>query len=205
MTEQVQTNNDAPSVTNATMTMERQTRVTDEMMAEQMSRLTKEALVELLDRYGYVAEPETPKAKLIQAILSLHQKQIKDSEDVVKKATAEIAAANDPIVRMKFMSLESPNASYEFTYAGPNGFKLDGRGNAMPAPKWHFFHNRSYDVPYSVVKHLNSLKVPADVQVQTDAQGFIQSLYSGDTNRQPRFSCTIELTSEQELAIIQKG
>lgn len=188
----------------ATATAVQENIITDDMIVELMTQ-PKEKLVEWLDKYGYVAEPETSKKELIKAILELHRKQIMDSEELVKKSTAEIVTDRDPLVVMTFMSLESPGASYEFTYAGPNGFKLNSRGEALPAPKWHLYHNRSYTVPYSVVKHLNSLKVQADTHVQTDTQGFIQNLYSGETNRQPRFSCIINLTPEQEQGIIQKG
>jgi len=173
-------------------------------MEQELYRLSIESLVQFLDGFGYIAKPDTPKKELVQAIIELHKMKLADSKELVEKATEQIKADDDPIVTMKFMSLESPNASYEFTYAGPKGFQKGPNGKVLPAPKWSFIHNNTYKVPYSVVKHLNSKLVPADRQVQTDSQGFIQSLYSGDSTRQPRFSCILELTPEQERRIISK-
>lgn len=173
-------------------------------MEEELYRLSIPSLLQFLDGFGYVARENTSKAELVQAILHLHEKKLADSKEVVAQATAQVASDDDPIVTMTFMSLESPNASYEFTYAGPKGFQKGPNGKVLPAPKWSFIHNNKYNVPYCVVKHLNSLRVPADHQVQTNSEGFIQNLYSGDSSRQPRFSCILELTPEQERRIISK-
>jgi len=196
---QTTTNESAPVST------AQQPRVTDEAMREGLKRLNVEHLVTWLEKYGYVAKPETPKTELIEAVLKLHESQIKDSEETVKKAVAETVNSDEELVRMRFMSLESPNASYEFAYPGPNGFQKGSNGRIKPASVWRFMHNRVYEVPRWMVKHLNSLMVPADRVVETDTQGFIQSLYSGDTSRQPRFSCTMELTPEQERRLDRKG
>jgi len=171
-------------------------------MAEQLKRLRIDVLRAQLEGYGLVAEEDTPKAKIVEAIVEHLKAKLAEADKTTAESAEQMADEDDPLVKMKFQNLESPNAPLEFTFTGPKGFKLTPAGQPIAAPKYHFYDGRTYDVPYSVYKHLNSLRVPADVQVQTNAEGFIQSLYSGDSRRRNRFSCQLVLTAEQQKQII---
>jgi len=177
----------------------------EEKMRDELARLSVPVLMNWLTKYGFVAKEDTPKKDLIEAIMNLHAAELAESDKVSREAAAALVGDDDPEVEMTFTNVECPNAPIEFTYSGPKGFKKGPTGKVLPAPKWKFYHGRTYKVPLSVVDHLNALKVPADVQVQTDAQGFIQSLYSGDASRTNRFSCQIKLSEEQRRTILSKG
>ena len=160
----------------------------------ELFRLSIQSLVAWLERFGYQVEGEKSKAKLVEAILKLEKIKLDDAAETTAKATADTTVPDDPIVEMIFQNLECPGADIQFTYQ-KGGFKVSEKGTTKPAPKWHFFPGRTYKVPFSVVKHLNSLEVPADRNVNTTGDGMISSLYSGE--KQKRFACQVELSDSQ--------
>lgn len=179
-----------------TLEMETEVNQVEDKMKDEMARLSIPVLKELLGRYGHVADESVTKAELIDAIVALNAAAIKEADEEVAKAKANSESDDDPTVTMEFQSLESPGTDYEFCWQPPDGcFKKNEAGKCMVAPKWHFYPGRQYEVPLSLVEHLNSLRVPADRQVNLDNEGFVQSLYSQE--KQNRFSCRIILTDEQ--------
>lgn len=176
-------------------------------LREEFGRVSIPSLQYFLEQLGYQADPETKKSDLIDAVVKIKESQWHEADKQVAEATALVASDDDPIVEMTFMNMESPGADHEFVYNGSKGFPKNEQGQTTPLPKWHFFPNRTYTVPLSVVNHLNSLKVQPDQVVSVNAEGFISNLYSGDTPKQNRFSCVVKFTSDQirGLAVQKKG
>lgn len=163
-----------------------------EQMRMELGRLTIPVLRQYLERFGYEAKEDVPKAELIDAMMKLHQRQVKESVETTAQAVAETESDDDPLVDMVFQNLECPGTPIEFTYQ-KGGFKVVN-GKVKPAPKWSFMPGRTYKVPLSVANHLNSLRVPAD-KVNLGGDGFISNIYSGE--KQNRFSCQIQFTDAQ--------
>lgn len=175
----------------------------DVLLRDQLSRLSVEALRVWLGNFGYEVKEDVGKQKLIESIAKLHKEMIKKSEETVAEAVNASDTTDDPVVDIIFENIESPGTSIEFCYQPPNGTFRVENGKVRPAPKWSFYPGRKYKVPYSIYKHLNSLKVPADKVVNADDRGFIQNLYSG-AEKQNRFSCRLELTDD-DVKRLNKG
>lgn len=165
-------------------------------LKEQLGRLSEEALRICLENWGYQVNDGVTKSELIEAVSTRHVQLIKESEELVKKATEDSEDVDDPIVDIVFENIESPGTEIEFCFQPPKGTLKVVNGKVRPAPKWKFYPGRKYQVPLSIYNHLNSLKVPADKKVNTDERGFVRSLYSGD-DKQNRFACRLELSNEQ--------
>lgn len=152
-------------------------------LRDEMFRLSMDSLKEYLGRFGYQASDDVEKKDLVEAILTLHETQLKASDKTTAEATEASKGEDDQVVRIKFQNLESKGADIKFAWNPPDG-KVE-KGKSIPV--WHFYDGRVYDIPRSVMHHLNSLEVPADKRVDADSEGFVQSLYSGDKTN--RFAC----------------
>ena len=167
--------------------------VVDTKLREALYRLSMDSLKQFLGNFGHTADDTVSKNDLIDAILKLNEAAIAEA-DKTNEESLKSVGDEDPMVEMVFENLESPGTSLEFTFS-KDGFKKDERGRVKPLPHWHFYPGRRYTVPLSVVEYLNSLRVPADKQVNVTEDGLVQSLYTNE--KQNRFSCRIEFSEAQ--------
>lgn len=111
----------------------------------------------------------------------------------------ETAKLVDPPVKVVFNNIEdpptqsrpSPPLNFQF-----NQYKFKESSDEQ-VPDTALRHGHVYDLPMSVVKHLNSLKIPVYGSVIDPVTKALKSIVTG---YQPRFSCTqVELTDFQAL------
>ncbi len=153
------------------------------------AQMTKRQLIKYADERGYTIDEKLSKEKIREAVLIIYEDRAKQSQEISNKTGKRMATPDDPLVRMKFLNLLSPGVDLEFNYDSGRGLK-----KGQKSPYYHFFHGKSYEVPYSVLEHLNELIVP-DNKVDVDEDtGQIRGRIEGTKNL---FSCQIILTPEQ--------
>jgi hypothetical protein len=163
-------------------------------LEDQVSKMSKTALGEMLENeFGYKAEPGVLKEKLQKTILQLHKKRVDESKTQTEKATESL---DGPVVRVLFQHLDG-DQELKFPYDGGKGFKKDKKtGKIKPLKTFHLINGQQYDLPLSVVDHLNNIAVP-DVRTVPGVDGQITTI----PIRRKRFSCEIILTPAQRKAL----
>jgi hypothetical protein len=167
-------------------------------LEEQLQGMSKTALARMLEeQYGMAVEDRVTKQKMVEHILKLHMEELKKSHRTTKSATKVFTEAGEKTVSVLFQHLDG-DKELKFAYSGTKGILVNKRtGKPRPIQTFHLIHGQVYDLPLSVVDHLNSRVVP-DVITVPGPDGQI-------TTRpitRKRFSCEIQLTPEQREALM---
>ena len=116
------------------------------------------------------------------------KEQIRQERARITQARVEDSKVIDPPIKVLFQNIEDPptpsrpSPPLSFTY-GRYTFK-ESRENDIPDTALR--HGFIYELPMSVVKHLNSLKVPVYGQITDPVTKAIKTIVTG---YQHRFSC----------------
>lgn len=128
------------------------------------------------------------------------RKQLNEEKARQKAKRAEGAKIIDPIVRVKFQNLEDPPAvdkpspPFEFTFQTPNYEILTFKESRQEGiPDTALRHNQIYDLPLSVVEHINSRTMPIKGQkVIPDPLTGAPKIINYIAGYRNRFSCIPE-------------
>lgn len=120
---------------------------------------------------------------------SEEKRQLSDEKGRRDKKLVEDSKLVDPVVRVRFQNIEDPPAAgkpsppLSFVF-GRYVFK-ESRSEE-DGPDTALRHGKEYDLPLSVVNHLNSLKVPVYGHTPDPNTKALMSIITGYNNR---FSC----------------
>jgi len=163
-------------------------------VTEQFKTMVKDKLLDYArDNLGLSIPANMTKAKIIEAIEKYQAEVVKISQIEAKEAGETVADDTDPMVNMKFVNNESPGTDVEFAYDSGKGLK-----KGQKCPRYHFFDGEEYNVPYSVVERLNSLRVPDNRWVIDPETKMIRGIKKGWRNR---FSCQLTMSREDVMRL----
>jgi len=114
--------------------------------------------------------------------------QIKAERGRIIKKRVEDSKLVDPIVRVRFQNIEDPPApgrpSPPLSFAFENYIFKESRNETEPDTALR--HGNEYDLPLSVVNHLNDLKIPVYGHVIDPLTKALKTVVAGQQNR---FAC----------------
>jgi hypothetical protein len=152
---------------------------------EAVSRMPLDELTELATKQHLKPKNWKDIRELRTLVLENHNLAVRESHEVTAKANETYKKPNDPILKAKFLFLERPGQNLEFSVNGV---------------KWELWDGVEYNLPKSVIDHLNSLTVPNDKYLVDDKTGAILDVVKGSRNR---FSVQIQMTTEQAMRLAQ--
>jgi hypothetical protein len=170
------------------------TTVTETEFSFELQKMSKKQLIDFAsEKYGLNVEEKLPKEEIHAAIMKARDAVVDFAKKETEESAKQAATTEDPIVKIRFINLETPGAELEFNFDSGRGVT-----KGKKTPKYHLIDQETHNVPYSVYEHLNNLVVP-DSKYDVDPQtGMIRGVLNG---KKRRFTCELLLDKSQILAL----
>jgi hypothetical protein len=174
--------------------MEAQTQAGQSLEAR-LEKYDKKQLIEFANGFfGVSVDPKLTKKQIYDKLLEYDRLLKAQAAQETAASAKKMATEDDPLIAMKFTNLDFPKADLELAYDSGRGIKPprtarkpdDTRPSQMP--RYRFVDGETYEVPYSVFRHLNSLQTP-DPKYQVDpVSNLIRGVAMG---LRKRFACEL--------------
>ena len=178
---------------------------------QRIEKLSVEELVKIAsEEFGLSIAENVPAEKIRLELLRQNNERLGKARTMNERSAMSAVCPNDPLLTVVFRPMDFANAPVgPFVFNCGHG-KVDKklsksqreqqrkRGYIDEDLKWHLFPGQTYQLPSSLVKHLQSLVYMDAEPVYDTATGMI----SGSRPiKRPRFSLDIQLTDKQIMDI----
>ena len=159
--------------------------VTNELPLEkQLAAMSKPELIKYMEDLGFNVDKRlverTIRDNILKIVSDRKNNAVKTNEDSLRATVSK----EDPMIKVRFFNLETPNVDIEFAFAGKRGmygpkFTQGGKEYGNPnghrkCPKYHLFPGEEVEMAYSVYEHLESLTFATHKTVFDPVTGMIQ-------------------------------
>jgi len=145
------------------------------------------------EAFGIHAEESVSDVKLRKQLREIAASQRENADKANLEAAEELAAVepdDNPPVRGKFRNLLDPGVDVEFSYDCGKGIDF--------SRNYHLYDGQETTIPYKVMLHLQSLKIPDDKYDLDPATGHMTLIKKGFRDR---FAFEPFFTAEQIVAL----
>lgn len=183
----------------------------------QLEGMTKHELISFAgDKFGVNVAAHLSENVIVDTILKFDHDRRKQARTLNEESAAMVANEADPLVKVRFMRMDFPNANLEFSYDSGRGIRVLGKrkGNVSPeqrkvlanrlprSPKYNLFSGEVYDLPLSVIRHLESRTMSDSRPVIDQVSGMISG---NEPVIKPRFILNVIMTDEQIKQVASLG
>jgi hypothetical protein len=129
-------------------------------------------------QYQLTIESNVKKPIIIEAILKVDRERRNKARTLNQKSALLFASEEDPLIKVRSLRQDFPFADLKFNHDGGRGVKdkknPDKNKNGLPyCPGFHLFPGAEYDLPLSIIRHLEKLIITDNKPQYDPATGLI--------------------------------
>ena len=159
--------------------------VTDAIPLEkQVNAMAKPELIQYMESLGFNVDRRLSDKNIRDNILKVVADRKNNATAMNEESFQATVSEEDPMIKVRFFNLETPNIDIEFALPGKRGmygpkFIKDGKEYGNPkghrkCPKYHLFPGEEVKLAYSVFEHLESLTFATHKTVFDPVTGMIK-------------------------------
>ena len=177
-------------------------------LQEQLELMKKPELIKYMEDLGFNVDGRLADKTIRDNILKIVADRKNNATKMNEESFQATVSEDDPMIKVKFFNLETPNVDIEFAFPGKRGmygpsFTQKGKKYGNPnghrkCPKYHLFPGETVRLAYSVFEHLESLTFATHKTVFDPQTGMIQG---NIPIIKPRFILQPVLTREDLIKI----
>lgn len=169
------------------------------------------------EKFGVNIADHLSESVVIETLLKIDSDKRQEAKTLNEESAAMVTDNEDPLVHVRFMRMDFPNANLEFSFDSGRGIRALGKkkGNISPkkkemydrqlarVPKYNLFSGEVYHLPLSVIRHLESRTMKDSRPVIDPISGMISG---NEPVIKPRFILNIIMDDVQikQMASLRK-
>lgn len=144
-------------------------------LEEQVKAMDKSALIKYMEDLGFNVDKRLAEKTIRENILKVVADRKNNATKLNEESFKATVSDDDPMIKVRFFNMESPNADVEFAYSGKRGmYGPVNKNGHRKCPKYHLFPGEEVRLAYSVYEHLESLTFMTHKTVFDPITGMIQ-------------------------------